>query len=180
MKAFFFILFLSVLGASAQAQNGDVPASRGILVPVREPMWTYDVGAVAGSDQLGNYTEVQVGANWYQNQWLSWRNALFTRFGSDYDSIFGLDTSIRGELNFNQRNSGFGLQLYAGPGARFATRDSSAGFLEVGALFRVAKIYIGAGVKQMYYMQTREDRFGFPLPKEETQTSFILAGGGRF
>lgn len=146
----------------------------------RSPKWTYDVGAMAGTDQLGSYTEIQVGANWYQNQWLSWRNALFSRFGSDYDTIYGLDTEIRGELNFNQRNSGFGLQLYAGPGARFATRDSSAGFLEVGALFRIARIYIGGSVRQLYYMNDREDRLGLPLPKEETQSSFILAGGGSF
>lgn len=166
MKTLVLVLILSLLGPSAGAQSS--------------PVWTYDFGVAAGNDQLGNYTEMRVGANWYQNQWFSWRNALFSRFGSDYDSIFGLDSSIRGELNFNQRNSGLGLQLYAGPGASFATRDSSAGFLEVGAALRVARIYIGGAVKQMYYMQSREDRFGRPLDKEETQTSFILAGGGNF
>ncbi|MBS1972370.1 MAG: hypothetical protein JSU04_18840 [Bdellovibrionales bacterium] len=175
MGKYLFMLILSGFAANAAAQG-----TSSWVVPVTTARWTYDVGAAVGTDQLGNYTEIQIGANWHQNQWLAWRNALFTRFGNNYDSIFGLDTSIRGEMNLIKPGSNFGVQLYAAPGARFATRDSSAGFLEAGVTLKLASLYVGGAVKQFYYMQDRQDRFGRDLPNEETQTSLILSGGGTF
>jgi len=174
MAKCFFMLILSLFAANASAQG----TSRMTSAP--QPRWTYSVGAAVGSDQLGNYTEVQLGASWYQNSWLSWHNVLFSKFGEDYDSVFGLDTSIRGELNLPAERSKFGVQFYAAPGARFATRDNAAGFIEGGVVVKLAALYVGGTVKQFYYMQDREDRFGRNLPREETQTAFILAGGGSF
>lgn len=174
-----FILFWALFPLCYAVPALSQESSRAYLYD-RPSRWTYDVGAAVGNDQIGSYTEFDLGANWYRSQWLSWRNALFTRFGENYRTLFGLNTSFRGEANFYAKNSSFGAQAYAGPGLQVATLESSAGFAEAGLVFKIGSIYIGGGVKRFRYFQDRSNTFGRFLAKDETQTFLTLSSGGTF
>ncbi len=134
---------------------------------------TYDLGAAVGSYNNISYTEIGLGLNWFFNDYLVWRNALFSRFGSEIDSIYGLDSSVRGVLGAG--NSALGITVFAGPGYRFVSKGDNAPFLEGGLILKLAGFSLGGGAKALYY----SNRAG-GLPNQETIYFIILSGGGSF
>ena len=136
---------------------------------------TYDLGASTGSYGGASYSEINLGLNWYFADWMSWRNAVFTRQGTGQNTS-GLDTSLRFE--YNNAGENFGVKAFAGPGYRFASKSLSAAFAEAGLVFKLGGISIGAGAKTMVYTSPGEDSVGTTLPKQDTSYFLILGGGG--
>lgn len=139
---------------------------------------TYDLGGASGSDNGDSYAEIHLGLNWFMVDWLNWRNAIFTRFGTDLPSVNGLDSSLLATLALETSGHGFGVELFAGPGLRFATANNSGAFVEGGMVFNLAGLHIGAGARCIDYYNNRYDNLGDPLAKNETQFFVILSGGG--
>lgn len=138
---------------------------------------TYDLSAATGSYNNNSYTEINLGLNWSLQDWLTWRNAIFTRQGASMDSVQGLDSSARFSTSMVSEG-GFGFDAFAGPGVRFATRDNNAIFGEAGLVFRLGGLRIGAGAKVLNYTTDRKDSSGSSLSKTDTQYFLILGGGG--
>lgn len=136
---------------------------------------TYDLGASTGSYGGTSYSEINLGLNWYFADWMSWRNAVFTRQGQNQNTS-GLDTSLRFE--YNASGEDFGVRAFAGPGYRFASKSLSAAFAEAGLVFKLGGLSIGAGAKTMMYQNPGEDSSGSTLPKQDTSYFLILGGGG--
>lgn len=154
----------------------------GLLVstPVFASDLQYDVSAGSGRYNDVSYAEITGGLNWLVSDWWTWRNAIFHRFGSDVDSVTGLDTSLRLGNAFATKGGTFGIDFYAGPGLRFASSNANAIFGEAGVGFKLAGIYLGLGMKSLYYTQTRVNSLGTELSKNDTQIYLVLAGGGSF
>ena len=116
MKILAFTILLC-LSLNAQAQDSG-PTS-----------FTYDIGFSAGSINNENYSELNLGLNYFIQPWLAWRNAFFYR-SIDPKSQYGLDTSLRlfGDIGSNK----LGLTVFGGPGFRFITESKNAPFAEAG------------------------------------------------
>lgn len=149
-------------------------------IPTLASDFHYDVSAGSGRYNDVSYAEITGGLNWNFADWWTWRNAVFHRFGSDIDSVTGLDTSLRLGNGFITDGGTFGFDFYVGPGLRFADNKGNAVFGEAGLGFKVAGIYLGVGAKSLYYTQTRINSSGTELPKNDTQVYLVLAGGGSF
>lgn len=144
---------------------------------------TYDLSASAGTYNDASYTEITLGVNWFVQDWLNWRNSVFTRQGSGMDSVQGLDSGLRLQTSSRTDDGtfgfdAFGFDAFAGPGVRFASRSNNAVFGEAGLIFKVGGLRIGGGVKALNYVATREDQTGAALPKNDLQYFLILAGSG--
>jgi hypothetical protein len=131
---------------------------------------TFDLGLATGSTNSFSYTEVDLALNLYVNPFIDFRNALFGRFISGSDNIFGLDSSVRGVLNADLEV--VGMTAFAGPGIRFPSRGGVAPFAEAGVVFRILGISLGGGAKRIF-----NSAFSSSGP-DETQYFLILAGGG--
>ena len=155
-----------------------------VILMFTSPAWAsdfqYDVSAGSGRYNDVSYAEITGGLNWQFSDWWTWRNAIFHRFGSDVDSSTGIDTSLRLGNAFATEGGSFGVDFYVGPGLRFASSNSNAFFGEAGLGFKLAGIYLGVGLKSLYYTQTRTNSLGTELPKNDNQVYLVLAGGGSF
>lgn len=179
-KLVIFILTLFVFSSLAMAQvvkkkgkvtNSDAESSS-------KPTITYDLSGSVGSQNGNSYTEINLGLNWALTDWLTWRNAAFSRFGTNVDSVSGLDSSARFSFLFGER--GASVELFGGPGVRVASRDNNAAFAEGGLTLNLGGLHIGGGAKYLSYFSTRKDTSGVSLPKDETQYFIVLSGGGAF
>lgn len=139
---------------------------------------TYDLSAAAGSYNGAGYTEITLGLNWFLEDWLNWRNSIFSRQGSGIETVQGLDSSARFSTSIATDDGGLGVDAFAGPGLRFASKDNNAVFGEAGVIFRLGGLRIGGGVKALSYIKDRSDPTGANLPKNDTQYFLILAGSG--
>lgn len=141
---------------------------------------SYDLSGAAGARDGESYTEIHLGLNYYPVHWFNWRNSLFTQFGSAINSVYGLDSA--GLLNYELYNSSrtLGIELYAGPGLRFATENSNAAFAIAGVTFGLAGLRIGGAVQSFQYFEERKDKNNVSLNKSETQYFITLSGGGSF
>ena len=148
--------------------------------PVLASDFHYDLSAGSGRYNDVSYAEITAGLNWQFDEWWTWRNAIFHRFGSNMDSITGLDTSVRLGNSFGTTNGDFGVDFYVGPGLRFASSNANAVFGEAGVGFKIVGLYLGIGMKSLYYTQPRVSSSGMDLPKNDTQVYLVLAGGGSF
>lgn len=161
---------------SSQAAARSMPSMRSI--PDSHPTFTYDMNLSSGTENNKTYSEVKVNLNWYLTDWLNWRNGVFTRFGSDVQSVSGLDSSLLAAYDVKNDSGTLGFQAFAGPGVRVASADNSAATAEAGVIFTLGGIKIGGGAKYLSYFKTREDQNNIALPKDETQYFIVLAGGG--
>jgi opacity protein-like surface antigen len=141
---------------------------------------SYDLGATVGSQNNNSYSEIQLGLNWFVQDWLNWRNAVFTRFGTNVDSVSGLDSTLRATYTTESSGGGFGFQAFAGPGVRLASENNTGALAEAGLMLKLGGLVIGGGGQYISYFNTRQDSRGYILPKEETQYFLILGGGGSF
>lgn len=141
---------------------------------------TYDVSGTSGTREDKTYTEAHLGLNWYVNDWFIWRNSVFSRFGDDYPTVYGLDTETLFKVDAYTQKRNLGVEFYIGPGARFASENYNAGFGKAGITFQLAGIRLGGGVQALYYLEDRFDNEGNLLKKDEVQTFITLSGGGTF
>lgn len=146
--------------------------------PSQHTTFTYDLGMATGSENGSSYSEVNIALNWYLADWLNWRNALFTRFGSNITSVSGLDSAFLATYESFNEDKSFGLRAFAGPGVRLASANNSAATAEAGVIFKLAGIQIGGGARYLSYFNVREDANKAALPSNEMQYFIVLAGGG--
>jgi hypothetical protein len=130
---------------------------------------TYDIGLSSGRTNNVSYTEANVGLNYKFLDYLAWRNSVFARFGTG-DTIFGLDSSLRGLASIGDRD--LGLSAFLGPGFRFVSKGDNAPFIEGGVVFNAKGLAIGAGAKSIFNSAVQ------PGAPDDTQIFLILAGGG--
>lgn len=142
--------------------------------------FTYDLGASMGTYNGYSYSEVTLGLNYYLNSFIIWRNALFSRFGSNANSAAGLDTSIRFQFNSFSEVGDYGLTLFVGPGFRLSSEKYTGYFGEGGLVLKLQGLHIGGGVKSMIYTNPGRDANGAVLPTTDTIIFLILGGGGAF
>jgi hypothetical protein len=152
------------LTAAAQAASDEGAEGSGL------ERITYDLGASGGTYNGNSYSEVDLGVNLYLSRYLAWRNAGFGRFQTGVDNLYGLDTSMRAIADADLGSVGF--TAFVGPGFRFVTKGDHVPFVEGGLLFKLGGLAIGGGVKQLAYSWLGGSRVN------DTQTFFILAGGG--
>lgn len=143
----------------------------------RASQWTYDLSASTGSQNDVTYTEINLGLNWRMQDWLVWRNALFSRQSTGASQVMGLDSSMRLTGDMQADNGAWGVNAFVGPGVRAGTQKHSAVFGEAGLVFRLGGLRIGAGAKSLKYFEDRELN-NVRIPKDETQYFLILGGGG--
>jgi hypothetical protein len=131
---------------------------------------TWDLGASMGSSGGVNYTEANVGLNYFFLDWIAWRNAVFARFTTP-ENVYGLDTSLRAfaNLGLTEKSS---MTFFGGPGFRFITKGTNVPFLEGGVIAKLGSFNIGGGAK--YFMLKSVDS----SQTDETQYFLILSGGG--
>lgn len=134
------------------------------------PRLTFDLGVSAGSIGDENYTELQLGLNWFLKNWFAWRNAAFYR-AIEGDDYYGLDTSAR-LFHFFLWGEESGATLFGGPGYRFASEGDHLPFAEGGLVLKLGGFAIGGGVKSFF-----PDLIG---SNQDTDTQFfiILSGAG--
>ena len=141
---------------------------------------TYDLSGGVGSYNGNSYTELDLGLNWWVQDWLNWRNSIFTQFGSTINTVYGLDTALLLEGSLYTESRGFGVDVFAGPGLRFANEDSNGAFAKAGLVFNLGGLRIGGGAQVTHYYTTRTDKNDIKLPDDEVQYFIILSGGGSF
>ncbi|WP_413560165.1 hypothetical protein [Bdellovibrio sp. HCB209] len=139
---------------------------------------SYDLSGGFGTYNGNSYTEIDLGLNWYLTDYLNWRNSVFTQFGSSIDTVYGLDTAAIFGTGFYTSSGGAGVELFAGPGLRFANEDASGYFGKAGLIFAIGGLRIGGGAQVTKYYESRHDKYGYRMPDEEVQYFIILAGGG--
>lgn len=139
---------------------------------------SYDLSAGTGSHNGNSYSEIHLGLNYYPADWLNWRNSVFTQFGSNINTIYGLDTAALFEYRAYTSGGAAGVEVFAGPGLRFANENSNAVFGKAGITFALGGLRLGGGVQQLHYINTRKDKQDSTLPKDETQYFITLSGSG--
>lgn len=149
-------------------------------LPSAHPTFTYDMSGSSGTQNGVSYSEIKLGLNWYVTDWLNWRNALFTRFGSNIKSVNGLDSSLLATYDLRNDSDTLGVQAFVGPGVRIASEDNNAATATAGVIFTLGGIRLGGGAQYLSYFKTRKDAEGLDLPKSDTQYFIVIAGGGSF
>ncbi|KHD88259.1 MAG: hypothetical protein OM95_10075 [Bdellovibrio sp. ArHS] len=142
--------------------------------------FSYDVSGSSGSRDGESYSEIHLGLNYYATNWLNWRNSLFTQFGSEIKTVYGLDSAALLNYDLYTQNRAFGVEFFAGPGVRLATEKSNAVFGKAGITFGLGGLRIGGGVQAFHYLEDRTDKNDFVLGKDEVQYFITLSGGGTF
>jgi hypothetical protein len=139
------------------------------------PKVTYDLGVSVGSNTGVSYNEANLGLNLFFSPNLSWRNSLFSRFGSNIESTYGLDTGARLALGFSAGDAAT-VDSFLGAGYRIVTPNTatkSAPFAEAGLQVGLLGLRIGGGAKVVLNNSIDSSRVN------ETQYFLILSGGGR-
>lgn len=139
---------------------------------------TYDVSGGSGTRDGETYSEVHLGLNWFVRDWFNWRNSVFSQFGSEVKTVYGLDSAAL--LNWDAYNSKktLGVEFYIGPGVRVASEKSNAVFGKTGLTFALGGLRIGGGVQALHYLEDRTDKLDRVLGKDEVQYFITLSGGG--
>lgn len=139
---------------------------------------SYDLSGGSGTRDGETYSEIHLGLNYFVQDWLNWRNSVFTQFGTEVKTVYGLDSAALFNVDAYTSNRALGIELYAGPGVRFATEKSNAVFGKAGITFALGGLRIGGGVQALHYLEDRTDKNENILGKDETQYFIILSGGG--
>lgn len=141
---------------------------------------SYDLTGSSGTRDGESFSEIHLGLNWFVEEWLNWRNSLFTQFGTDINTVYGLDSAALFNWQAYTQGRGLGIELFAGPGLRFANENSNAVFGKAGVTFGLGGLRIGGGVQAFHYFEDRTDKNNFVLNKDEVQYFITLSGGGSF
>lgn len=139
---------------------------------------SYDVSGGSGTRDGETYSEIHLGLNYFVKDWLNWRNSLFTQFGTEVKTVYGLDSAALFKTEAYTQSKKLGVEFYAGPGVRVASEKSNAVFGKAGLTFALAGLRIGGGVQALHYLEDRTDKNDNVLNKDETQYFITLSGGG--
>lgn len=139
---------------------------------------TYDVTASQSSLNGRDVQEINLGLNWFLQDWLIWRNSAFQRRGEEIETVYGLDSSMRLQTDITNEDRSLGIRLFGGPGLRLASSRASAYFAEAGIGLRLGGLLLSVGGRSMRYFSTQKDRTGQRLPQDENQVFVTLSGGG--
>lgn len=142
--------------------------------------FSYDLSGASGTRDNESFTEIHLGLNYFVKDWLNWRNSVFTQFGTDINTVYGLDTAALFNYEFYNHGRTLGVEFFAGPGLRFASENSNAAFGKAGITFGLGGLRIGGGVQHFLYFEDRTDKNDNTLNKDETQYFITLSGGGSF
>nr|BFD60576.1 hypothetical protein CKG001_26830 [Bdellovibrio sp. CKG001] len=142
--------------------------------------FSYDLSGASGTRDNESFTEIHLGLNYFVKDWLNWRNSVFTQFGTDINTVYGLDTAALFNYEFYNHSRTLGVEFFAGPGLRFASENSNAAFGKAGITFGLGGLRIGGGVQHFLYFEGRTDKNDNTLNKDETQYFITLSGGGSF
>lgn len=140
---------------------------------------SYDLSGSSGTRDGASFSEIHLGLNWFVNDWLNWRNSIFTQFGTDIKTVSGLDSEALLNYEAYTKNRSMGVEFFVGPGVRLANEKSNAVFGKGGVTLSLAGLRIGAGVQALHYFEDRLDANDNVLNKDETQYFITLSGGGR-
>lgn len=154
------------LGAFAVVVSLALPA----MAASEHPTLTYDLGVSTGRYGGHTYYEANLGLNYFAEDWLAWRNAIFGRIDDPSRNVYGLDTSLRAIADIGDARTG--LTAFVGPGFRFANGVSSAPFAEEGLVIHLGGLSIGGGAKQVFNSLTHTGE------ADDMQYFVILGGGG--
>ena len=132
---------------------------------------TYDIGVSSGTTNDISYTEANLGLNWWFHQSFAWRNSFFGRFQTGVDTVYGVDTSVRGSHTFELSEASH-LNVFAGPGWRFANKGGNAPIAEGGVVLRLGGLSIGGGAKAIFHEVVDKNA------ENDVQYFIILGGGG--
>lgn len=105
---------------------------------------------------------------------------MFTQFGTNLNTVWGLDTTGLFKTEFYTQGRGAGIELFAGPGLRLANEKSTAALGTAGVTLALGGLRIGGGATYLNYFETRKDKQDQNLPKDEVQYFITLSGGGSF
>ena len=152
-------------------QNFPDPENFMTEAPADGSKLTYDISLSSGSVNNVNYSEVNVGLNYFLTEWLNWRNAGFSRFVSEGTDVYGIDSSVR-IYSVTQVGEEGGLTLFGGPGARVASEGDPTVFAEAGVVLNAAGLTFGFGGKTLF------NKFNDSNAENDTQYFIILAGAG--
>lgn len=143
-----------------------------------ESRLTYDISGSQSQMNGRTYQEINLGVNWFWQDWLIFRNSAFQKQAQQEDTVYGLDSSLRLQQEFQSEDRVFGFKIFGGPGVRIASEKSNAYFGEAGVGLRLGGLNLGAGIKSLQYAETRTDSSGNRLPKTENQIFITLSGSG--
>lgn len=112
---------------------------------------TFDVGYSFGESNDQDYSELNLGVNYFFSDLLVWRNSGFHRnFSNDQiEDRYGLDTSIRLNLVMDVADAG-SIKLFGGPGWRFQSEGKNPPLAEAGIGIDVGGLRVGAGAKMIF------------------------------
>lgn len=139
---------------------------------------TYDLSGSSGTRDGESFSEIHLGLNWFVQDHLNWRNSIFTQFGTEIKTVYGLDSEALFNWQAYTQSRQLGIEFFAGPGLRFATEKSNAVFGKAGVTFGIAGLRIGGGVQAFHYIDDRLDKNDNVLNKDEVQYFITLSGGG--
>lgn len=141
---------------------------------------TYDISGAVGSYDGDAYTQITLGLNWYVHEHMNWRNSVFTQYGSNLNTTFGLDSAALFGTEFYNSGRTAGIEFFAGPGVRIANENSNAVTGTAGLTLALGGLRVGGGATYLSYFETRHNKDGDALPKDEVQYFITLSGGGSF
>lgn len=141
---------------------------------------SYDISGSSGTRDGESYSEIHLGLNYFANEYFNWRNSLFTQFGTEIKTVYGIDSAALFNYDLYSSSRTLGVEFFAGPGLRFATEKSNAVFGKAGVTFGLGGLRIGGGVQAFQYFEERTDKNDVVLGKNETQYFITLSGGGSF
>lgn len=171
--------FLKLVTKSGQSLWVELKKVEAEVEPINSPALekpfrhraTYDLGFSVGSVGDIDYSELNLGLNYFFKSWLAWRNALFYRFNSEIDSVYGLDTSLRALFSTDLNVAS--LSVFGGPGFRFVSKGDNVPFAEAGLVIKTAGFAIGGGVKSFFNKMVDSDA------ENDTQYFISLSGSGQ-
>lgn len=162
-SSFFLVFLFAAIAWAAPSSNSRI---------------SYDISGGSGTRDGETYSEIHLGLNWFVKDWLNWRNSLFTQFGTEVKTVYGLDSAALFNWAAYTQSRAAGVEFYMGPGVRVASEKSNAVFGKAGLTFALGGLRIGGGVQALHYLEDRTDKLDRTLGKDEVQYFITLSGGG--
>jgi hypothetical protein len=138
---------------------------------------SYEVGASQGKYNEKEYQEVNLGINWRLNDYITWRNSGFSRTVKDQDPRYGLDTSLRLDVE-SDRRAAVGAGFFIGAGYRFSKKTNSGVLGEAGIKARGGGLRLSVGAKGVIYQDPEDLADGTAGKKEDISYFVNISGSG--
>lgn len=151
----------------------------GTSTAVQASSLSYEVGASQGKYNEKDYQEINLGINWRLNDYITWRNSGFSRTFEDQDPRYGLDTSLRLDVESDTR-AAVGAGFFIGAGYRFSEKTNSGVLGEAGLKARGGGLRLSVGAKGVIYQNPEDLADGTAGKKEDISYFVNISGSGSF